>query len=444
MKNRKGSVLVLVFMVFVVLSILAITSISLMLTNNNQALAHRNKIQAYYIARGGAEATEAAILKMDDGEIKSLDEALKKPEGLNVDNIAIGSGEAQVKLSKDEKGNIEIESKGIVGKERVGQNSETVNKVIEIENNTSEEGGKLEEIFDLAVFSNTNMIFEANTQNNITGNIGTNSLKNSAIKFTSGYNKNITIKIPFGSDPLKIIEKPSYNDDIPVIEYIKNRNYIQYEFPEYPTNLTNGGSIKTNWNNSNPIIGSSAYYERITIDQNYSLTIKADERDIILRIKDFDVSQGNINISGNKNVKIFIENFISLKGKINENKINENKINENVEIYYNGDKDINIMDETKINSSIYFKNAGLKLAGGGFIKGNIVSGGSNISIEGRSRNHGLIYAPNAKIKLQSGGEVEGAIICNDFSISGNGSVKYNIEYIKYNPIILAFTEKNKN
>lgn len=136
MKNRKGSVLVLVFMVFVVLSILAITSISLMTTNNNQALAHKNKIQTYYIARSGAEAVEAAILKMNDKEISSLVDKLSNLDGkeIKVEDIKIvsESGTAEVVLSKDDKNNILIRSRGKVEKGTVGENSETVNKVIGI------------------------------------------------------------------------------------------------------------------------------------------------------------------------------------------------------------------------------------------------------------------------------------------------------------------------
>ena len=418
MKNRKGSVLVLVFMVFVVLSILAITSISLMLTNNNQALAHRNKIQAYYIARGGAEAVEAAILSIkNEKEKENLLKSL--PKAVEINGMNFENGNLESVILKKEEDTLMIESKG-----KVGQSFEIVNKVMEIEKNTSAESGSVEDSFDLALFSNTNMIFEANAQNNIIGNIGTNSLENNAIKFISGYNKNITIKIPLGADPSKIIEKPVDNKDIPDIEYIEKRNYSPYEFPEYPSNLINRGSIKTNWNNSNPIIGLSAYYEELVVESNRSVTVDATTNDIILRVKDFNVSQGGINISGNKNVKIFIENFISLKGEVNKNKINKN-----VEIYYNGDKDISIMNETKINGSIYLKNAGFNLGGGGLINGNIISGGRNILINGGSHNHGLIYSPNADVVISGGGGAEGAIICNSFKISGGGYVNYNSDSI---------------
>ena len=63
MENRRGSTFILTLIVLVVLSVLATGTISFMVSENNQSLAHKNNIEAYYIARSGAEAAEAAILQ---------------------------------------------------------------------------------------------------------------------------------------------------------------------------------------------------------------------------------------------------------------------------------------------------------------------------------------------------------------------------------------------
>jgi hypothetical protein len=60
-KNRKGSTLALTIMIFAVLMIFATFTLSFMVTENKQAMYHQNKTQAYYIAKSGAEITEAAI-----------------------------------------------------------------------------------------------------------------------------------------------------------------------------------------------------------------------------------------------------------------------------------------------------------------------------------------------------------------------------------------------
>ncbi|OLS02741.1 DUF7305 domain-containing protein [Tissierella creatinophila] len=428
MKNRKGSTLILTLMVFVFLSILATATVSFMVSENNQSIAHKDKIEAYYIARSGAEAVEAAILSITDE--KEKENLLKNlPKNVDISGMDLKSNELLEVKVKQEDNIIVIESKGIVGK-----GSEIVEKVME---STTESEGDVISNIDSVIFSNTNMVFESNTQNNITGNIGTNSLKNDTIKFTSGFNKNITIKIPFGADSSKIINKPSTNKDIPNIEYIEKRNYPLYNFPQYPIDLLNKGIIKTNWDNSNPIINSSSYYDSIIVDQDYSLTIDANKSDVILRVKDFNVSQGHLKILGHKDVKIFIENFISLKGSFN----NENN-NKNVEIYYNGDKEMNIMNETKINGSIYLKSADFNLGNGGSINGNIISGGKKISISGGTYiQDGLIYAPNAKLTLTAGGKINGAIICNDFNMSGGGSITYSPQYI--DSVSVKFPSTNK-
>ena len=71
LKNRKGSTLALTLMVFAVLMIFATFILGFMVTENKQAMHHQNKTQAYYIARSGAEAVEAAILEVYNDEDNS-------------------------------------------------------------------------------------------------------------------------------------------------------------------------------------------------------------------------------------------------------------------------------------------------------------------------------------------------------------------------------------
>lgn len=66
MKNRKGSTLVMTLIVFLILMIFASFILGFMVTENKQAIHHQNKTQAYYIARGGAETVEAALIRQLD------------------------------------------------------------------------------------------------------------------------------------------------------------------------------------------------------------------------------------------------------------------------------------------------------------------------------------------------------------------------------------------
>ncbi|MFY9214060.1 MAG: hypothetical protein WAO45_05010, partial [Tissierellaceae bacterium] len=100
MKKRKGSSLVLVLMVFSVLMVLSTFIVGFMVTENKQSLYHQHKTQAYYIARGGAVAVEAAILKMDEAQIDKLNKELDKGE-VEIDEIDIDGNIANVVVKRD-------------------------------------------------------------------------------------------------------------------------------------------------------------------------------------------------------------------------------------------------------------------------------------------------------------------------------------------------------
>lgn len=61
-KNNNGSVLISTIMVFAVLSILAVSALGFMVTENKQSIYNQNKTQAYYIAKSGADTVEAALV----------------------------------------------------------------------------------------------------------------------------------------------------------------------------------------------------------------------------------------------------------------------------------------------------------------------------------------------------------------------------------------------
>lgn len=61
-RKRKGSTLAFTIIIFAVLMVLGTFSLSFMLTENTQSLHHKNKAQAFYYARSGAEIVEKALI----------------------------------------------------------------------------------------------------------------------------------------------------------------------------------------------------------------------------------------------------------------------------------------------------------------------------------------------------------------------------------------------
>ncbi|WMM26942.1 pilus assembly PilX N-terminal domain-containing protein [Tissierella sp. MB52-C2] len=414
-KNRRGLALVNTLIIFAVLMIFGTVALGLMSNENKVSLHHQYKTSAYYIARSGVEAVEAAILTMDEEEAKKLNEKLENNNRVDVEEIVIGEGKAKVILFQDN-GNMIIESVGEINKV-----TEKISKEMYIEKH---EENKTVDI-DMAIFADVYMKFENNTQNNVIGDIGTNSSSENAIEFTSGFNDQLIINIPIGSDSTEVINKPDWDKKEPKVEYIEKRIYSLPSFFEYPANLPHKGVILTNSINTNPIIDTSAYYDSLIIESNRSATIDTTKGDIVLRIKDFDVQQGHIKVLGTGKIKLFIENYKSLKGGFNLGG-NPNK----VEIYYNGKENLNITDETKIFGSLYVKQADINIRGRGAVNGNLISGGNNITISGGSYVHnGVIYAPEADIKFLGSGNVKGGVVGKNVTLSGGASVEYDPAYV---------------
>lgn len=81
MKNNKGSILVLVIMIFLVLTILGTSILGFALAENKHAIYYQNKTQSYYIAKSGADVVEAALVE----QLKQYgDDVQKQKEFLDV------------------------------------------------------------------------------------------------------------------------------------------------------------------------------------------------------------------------------------------------------------------------------------------------------------------------------------------------------------------------
>lgn len=133
-KNREGSTLVLTLIVFTVLIILGTAILSLMSYENKMSIYHQHKTQAYYLARSGAVAVEAAVMEAYDiDEGKTLNSSVKEVkeevslEGLDA-IVTIKKVKDGVKTDNTQKYLYIISSEG-----RSNKIKEVVEKVIPIE-----------------------------------------------------------------------------------------------------------------------------------------------------------------------------------------------------------------------------------------------------------------------------------------------------------------------
>lgn len=65
-KDREGSILVFVLVIFLVLSMLTMSILNIFSTNTKQMVAQRNNMKAYYLAQSGVEIAYAAIIEKSE------------------------------------------------------------------------------------------------------------------------------------------------------------------------------------------------------------------------------------------------------------------------------------------------------------------------------------------------------------------------------------------
>jgi hypothetical protein len=113
LKKNNGSVLVMVILIAAILGILGVTSLSFSVNENKYAVKEHEYQQAYYIARGGAEAV-ASYLYNNQHTVPELNEMLSKTTDdlNNKDATSFGGGSFKASIMTGNSTNLLIESKG--------------------------------------------------------------------------------------------------------------------------------------------------------------------------------------------------------------------------------------------------------------------------------------------------------------------------------------------
>lgn len=468
MKNRKGSSLLIVLMILAVTMIFATFTVGFMVTENKQSLYHQHKTQAYYIARSGVVAVEAAILKMDEGQIEKLDGQLDKGEVV-VEEIDIDGDKANVVLRRDGE-KLYIESVG----EKEGV-SEKVSKVMNRETTSTE---NIE--INKAIFSDGDMIINNGT---INGDIGTNgNIKidgNPTITGDASMTLDGTLTAPnwwldqkWSSDreerrtseikyPLPAF--PNYFEEDMSVKMPEFPVYINY--PQTNEVLDVGGSIVT--------VNSDRIYKKINMNWGGKLIIDTSNSDINIWTEEVNALY-QIEVRGSRNVNIHINSRFSTNSGQHHAIIKENN-NSRVNIYYSGNdfstnsiKGVNanlylkpesreiILNNTKIYGNIYIYNSNLSMTGNSNIgvDGSIFSSGGNIiipngsingdiyanigdvEVSGSSSMKGNIYSKNGNVVVTGSGNMEGSIYVSkgNAEISGSGRIIEGSLYVNYGDI----------
>ena len=178
--NQKGSILITVLVVLLCVTVLGAALGTLAFNDQKQTLRQQKKLEAYYLARSGADAVAAYLLANQD-EIPSRIGQITQSE--------LGNGRFEAKVTNGDNGMILIESTGFVG-----DYSDKVTLSLVRDFNSKMP------VFDMAVFSYGGITMSGSGK--VVGDIATNAIDPGAINIDWGSSAHIYVG-PDG-DPNKL------------------------------------------------------------------------------------------------------------------------------------------------------------------------------------------------------------------------------------------------
>lgn len=416
LKKNNGSSLILVIIIMSVFFILCTSLGSSVVWEANNASNQEKKTQAYYIARAGAAATAQYIKSMSSADMSTMVSQLP----LHSDNIAFGNGNYNITIPTITGGKLLITSTGLInnGKDSSGNAQYITDTVTVVLNNTVATATTI----TTAIFGKSSITLHGGT---VDGDIATNSIAANSIVY---YNDIITsghkIIIPStGNKDLVVKATETWIKPVTVVNSLNTvvSDYPMPVMPGFPSTLANMGNISINGAGS-ANISSDGYYNSVTIDSNTTLTIDTSTGDRTIRIKNLNMIQGKIIITGGNKVNLFVDNCTNLKGYVNSNGSSNGDKNKLL-LYCNNTTPFTIGGETHIYGSVMWGTGDLTFTGSGAIIGNLISMGTSITLNGGSfLDSQVLYAPNANITLIAGAHVIGAVIGNMVSMDGGAII----------------------
>lgn len=406
--NRKGSVMVSVLMVVAVLTILGIGLSAVALNDRRQTARQEGKNEAYYIARGGAEAVGAYLIKNPE----AAQEIIAKGQ----DEVVLENGvKFVVQVTKAANGQLRVESTGYSGKysDRV---------TLSLEYDPQKALAEQNPILDMAVFSQNLLNLNGAVKGSTTGHkgsIGTNATGSGSIVLLPQAEIFGDVIGGSGGDMNSIlVGKGTIHGDVRT--FGAERNYPLPVFPVFPTDLNYNGDLVVR---STPdVIYTDGEYNRISISGELKISTEGPED--IRRIVVNSLEMGNsskITLLGEGTLILYVKTKFDMKQAATINLGNDpNKII----VYYKGTDEIKNHNDSKLCGCLYAEIADIDVSNGGDIMGSIFTGGAKVDLKNSSYVR-VIYAPNALVTLHNSGNVDGAIVCKEFFSKNGSTVRYD-------------------
>lgn len=415
MRNERGSALLFTIIVtFVLLFLGGALGLFSMVEQRQVQLAEAD-LQAYYLARSGADAVAQYIID----EHNDVD--LSKIVGVGYSqDVPFGpDGTISVEIEETTSGFL-VRSKGTVGVRE---------RVVELEllglGSTVRQFEVEQAIMARGLGSNGSPAIHIHDQGHIFGNVITNTEADGSIKTTDGsINGDIFVgpgaKLETVVSNLSKVTGTVDHMKIPV-------DYPSIHFPDIPDVGPRLGKFTTT--ESNKEIKSDGYWDTLETSDYLTLTIDLNYgvRNIVvreLRLKYGAIELKNVGETGQ--LRLFVEESIvnsSENGRINISGEGSSRSSA-LSLYYYGTRQT---PDTYFNmvGNLFSRTANVKLANNARIVGSVFSGGSIVEVMGSATTiDGIIYAPNAKVRVNNGGNA-GPVVGYAIEVSGSGSVTFS-------------------
>jgi len=457
LNSKKGVILGVALIMFLVISIIGISLMTLVMGRARQTNDLEKRTQAYFFARSGVEIAREYVNEINKSDKQFFDEKVIVLHGdLSSEDNGKLSFHFQDVTNVWSKDNVRVsfeasassfESYDIVT--AVWKDSDYFNFLSS--GNAGDmtrtlafkysEGSAGIPVFDMAIFANGRIETGASNNTEITGNVGTNSTDTSSIS-RQGNNGNgqgnggmktvIDGDVFFGpgTDVDELDPKDYFLEEgceVRTLESTRDYKSMIPTFPDFPKFEV----VKSlNITESSESINEDGYYSSVSIKgknkKEARLTIEtgssSDVRKIVIEQLEMN-SYASIELSGNGKVNLYVGN-ISGGGSINIEG-DESEI-DRVVVYYKGTS----LGDLDLRGTIHIKNEiddEFRLGGSNNLRvsGLLIYEGSSIVLHGTPSAKAIaLFAPYAEITTHGNPDFFGAIVCERFLANGGGTVKY--------------------
>lgn len=452
---QKGSALIIVMLMMVVVSMLGMTLLTVTASNHKMTGNERDYQAVYYIAEAGINKEMNEIKSNIKGVYNNStdaddffgnfeDQYLQETTFDGFESVLGVIPDADIKFTGKRLENITsytIESTG-----NIGERSRTVLATFDIKW-VPKSGFNIPN--DMAIFSNTTIKM---TNGTIDGPVGTNSIIANSIRLLGGaaitgdiyvgpgggkevlnVANGISVKVPQTLSESRDLKMPDFPTIFPNNSIYPDTKVSVSEWNSHK--LVDSGKLnidswilKNDYKVNTLVLDGNYKFTDIYANGDYELNIDIGDYNRSIVVGNLNLNNGHINIIGTGTLTIYVENKITFgsSSSINakKNSGNQSDIN-HLNIYYKGTNPITLMGGQKVYGSLFSKSANITFGAGSGFNGTIVTGGTNVSISGGSKAVArILYAPNAHVYFDQGGSLTGSVIADSIEMVGGPVVTY--------------------